>query len=64
MLGVEHFGKKSDGFCITLLLQALSTELGKTGKGSTHQWTAVTDAQTAHSLQKAVFSNFGCAWFD
>ena len=63
VLGVEHFGKKSDGFCLTLLLQALS-ELGGTGKGSSHQWTAITDAPSAHSLQKAVFSNFGCASFD
>ena len=64
VLGVEHFGKKSDGFCITVLLQALSTELGKTGKGSPYQWTAVTDAPTAHILRNAVSSDFGCAWFD
>ena len=63
MLGVEHFGKKSDGFCITLLLQTLSTELGRTGKGSSYQWTAVTDASTALSLKNAVLTNFGCAKF-
>ena len=53
VLGVEHFGKKSDGFCITVLLQALSTELGKTGEGYaglTYRWTAVTDAPTTHYL--------------
>ena len=64
VLGAEHFGKKSDGFCITLLLQALSSELGKSGKGSSYQWTVVSDAQTAHSLQEATLRNFGCAWFD
>ena len=61
---MEHFGKKSDGFSITLLLQVLSTELGKTGIGSPYHWTAVSDPLTAHSLQTAVVSDFGCAWFD
>ena len=63
-LDVEHFGKKSDGFCLTLLLQALSTELAETGKGSSHQWTVVTDTWTANGLQNAVLNNFGCIWFD
>ena len=64
VLGAEHFGKKSDGFCITLLLQALSADLGKSGKGSPYQWTPVTDAPTAQHLQEATLNNFGCAWFD
>jgi hypothetical protein len=29
VLGVEHFGKKTDGFCITVLLQALVKGPGK-----------------------------------
>ena len=64
VLGAEHFGKKSDGFCITLLLQALSTEIDGTGKGSSYQWTAIADASTAHTLQNAALRNLGCAWFD
>ena len=63
VLGVEHFGKKTDGFCITVLLQALSMELGGSGKGS-FQWTPVTDPSTAHHLQEAALNDFGCAWFD
>ena len=63
VLGVEHFGKKTDGFCITVLLQALSMDLGKAGKGS-FQWTPVTVPSTAHSLQEAALNSFGCAWFD
>lgn len=65
---MEHFGKKSDGFCLTLLLQALSKidTKGRTasGKGSSFHWTAVTDGQTAETLRNAVLSDFGCAWFD
>jgi hypothetical protein len=64
VLGVEHFGKKTDGFCVTLLLQTLSKDLGKTGKGSSYQWTPVTDPSSAHHLQEATFNSFGCAWFD
>ena len=64
VLGVEHFGKKADGFCITLLVQALSTELGKTGKGSSYHWTAVTDAPTALGLKNAVLTEFGCSKFE
>jgi hypothetical protein len=61
VLGVEHFGKKADGFCITLLLQALSKELGKTGKGSSYQWT---DAPTALGLKNAVLTDFGSSIFE
>ena len=57
VLGVEHFGKKADGFCITLLVQVESI---KTGKGSSHQWTAVTDAPIALGLKN---SDFGCSVF-
>ena len=64
VLGVEHFGKKTDGFCITLLVKAESMELGKTGKGSSYQWTAVTDAPTALSLKNAVVTNFGCSIYE
>lgn len=64
VLSAEHFGKKSDGFCITLLLQALSSGLGRSGKGSPYQWTAVTEAATAHNLQNAISNDFGCPWFD
>ena len=64
VLGVEHFGKKTDGFCITLLVKAESTELGKTGKGSSYQWTAVTDAPVALSLKNAVLTTFGCSIYD
>ena len=63
VLGVEHFGRKSDGFCITLLVQTPSTELGKTGKGSSYHWTAVTDASTALCLKNAVMTDFGCSKF-
>lgn len=64
VLGVEHFGKKADGFCMTVLVQAESMELGKTGKGSSYQWTAVTDAPTALSLKNAVLTEFGCSKFE
>lgn len=64
VLGVEHFGKKADGFCITLLVQAESAELGRTGKGSSYQWTAVTDAPTALRLKNAVVTEFGCSMFE
>jgi hypothetical protein len=64
VLGVEHFGKKADGFCITVLLQALSKELVTTGKGSSYQWTAVSDAPTALGLKNAVLTDFGSSIFD
>ena len=64
VLGVEHFGKKTDGFCITLLVKAESMELGKTGKGSSYQRTAVTDAPTALSLKNAALTDFGCSVYE
>ena len=68
VLGVEHFGKQSDGFCLTLVLHALAkvdTKGGTvSGKGSSFQWTPITDDETAQRLQDAVFADFGCALFD
>ena len=66
VLGVEHFGKQSDGFCLTLLLQALSKpdERSASGKGSLFQWTAVTDATIAQRLHESILNDFGCAMFD
>lgn len=63
MLGVEHFGKESDGFCITLLLEASSAELSRTGKGSPYQWTLVADTTMALRLKNALVASFGCAKF-
>ena len=66
VLGVEHFGKQSDGFCLTLLLQAQSKP-GKgsaSGKGSLFRWTAVIDTAIAQRLQDTCLIDFGCAVFD
>ena len=66
VLGVEHFGMKSDGFCLTLLLRALSTANGgaMSGKGSLFRWTAIADASVSQTVQAAILSDFGCARFD
>ena len=66
MLSAEHFGKQSDGFCLTLLLKAMSklTEGDPSGKGSLFQWMAITDAPIAQSLKQAVLNEFDCACFD
>ena len=66
VLSAEHFGKQSDGFCLTLLLKTMSKSAddGPTGKGSSFQWTTITDAPLAQSLKDAVLNQFGCARFD
>lgn len=61
MLGVEHCGKASDGFCLTVVLQALSLTLSKDAQ---YQWTVVTDDQIVQALKKAVYSDLGCAKLD
>ena len=61
VLGVEHYGKQSDGFCLTVVLQALSQELEKR---SPYQWIVVTETQTARTLKKAIYSDLGCARLD
>ena len=48
----------SDGFCLTLVLQALSQELDK---DSPYKWTTVIDVQVAQVLKKAIHDNLGCA---
>ena len=63
VLGVEHCGKQSDGFCLTLLLQA-PDEGSASGKGSSFQWTVITDATTAQRLRDVILNYFGCAMFD
>ena len=63
VLGVEHFGKQSDGFCLTLLLQA-QAKGSSSGKGSSFQWTSLTDTMIAQRLQDTILGDFRCAWFD
>ena len=66
VLSAEHFGKQSDGFCLSLLLKAMSKPADgvPSGKGSLFEWTTITDAPLAQSLKDAVFNQFGCARFD
>ena len=62
MLGVEHCGKMADGYCLTLVIQALAQD--QLDKESNYQWTTVTDVQIAQMLKKAVFSESGCIKLD
>ena len=38
-------------------------KLGRIGKESSYQWTAVTDAPTALGLKNSVLTDFGCSMF-
>ena len=62
MLGVEHCGKVADGYCLSLVIQALTQD--PLDKESRYQWTNVTDTHIAQTLKKAVYGDFGCVKLD
>ena len=61
VLSMEHLGKTFDGFCLTCVLAASSTELSQDSK---YEWAVVTDVTCVERLRVALRGDIlGCASF-